>query len=853
MYRLLVACLPAAFLALPLAATLGQQPKKASGMTATPPERIKIAKDFKIDLLYSVPRDKQGSWVSMCVDPQGRLITCDQDGSLFRVTVPPLEGPAADIKVEKLNVDIGQAQGLLWAFDSLYVMVNGKKWASGLYRVTATEPGGELDKVQLLRKLAGGGGEHGPHAIVLHPDGKSLVVQHGNQTKMTEVSSSRVPRIWGEDQLLPRMPDGRGFMVGVLAPGGCFYRVDPEGKNWELLSVGYRNPYDMAFNRAGELFTYDADMEWDINLPWYRPTRLCLVTSGSEYGWRNGSGKFPPYYPDNLPAIYDIGPGSPTGMTFGYGAKFPAKYQEALFMCDWSYGKLYAMHLTPEGSAYKAEAEEFLAGSPLPMTDIVINPKDGAMYFAIGGRQTQSGLYRVTYVGKESTAPSKGDDRGADQRALRHQLEAFHGHKDPKAVETVWPYLGHADRYIRFAARVALEFQDPNEWRKRALDEKEPQAALTALLALIRASAKDRDHIQYPADGKPVAQLRLHFDILPALAAILWDKLTDPQRLELLRVYEVLFNRMPVRPDESYAKDVIALLDAHYPSHNRFINGELCQLLVYLQAPDVAAKTMKMIAQAPTQEEQIDYAKSLRMLKVGWTPELREQYFKWFHKAAGFRGGLSIEGYLNNIRSDAVALLTDQEKQTLKPLYAVKLKDVATVPVKPRPLVKKWTVDELTPLVEKGLKNRDFDRGRQLFGEAKCYACHRVNGEGGAQGPDLTVAGGRFNVHDLLESIIEPSKVISDQYADLVITMKDGTIVTGRIINLHGDRMDVSTDMFNPTATKPVSAKNIDTMVTSKISPMPTGLVDSLQLDEIQDLVAFLLSRGDRKNEMFRK
>ena len=130
------------------------------------------------------------------------------------------------------------------------------------------------------------------------------------------------------------------------------------------------------------------------------------MTSGSEWGWRNGSGKFPPYYPDNLPPVYEIGPGSPTGMVFGYGARFPAKYQEALFMCDWSYGKLYAMYLTPHGSSYKAEAEEFLFGSPLPLTDLVINPKDGAMYFAVGGRKTQSGLYRVTYIGGDSTASS---------------------------------------------------------------------------------------------------------------------------------------------------------------------------------------------------------------------------------------------------------------------------------------------------------------------------------------------------------------------------------------------------------------------------------------------------------------
>ena len=100
----------------------------------------------------------------------------------------------------------------------------------------------------------------------------------------------------------------------------------------------------------------------------------------------------------------NIGPGSPTGVAFGYGAKFPAKYQDALFICDWSYGKLYAVHLTPERQRpTRPTLEEFVTGTPLPLTDVVINPKDGAMYFTIGGRKTQSGLYRVTYVGAEES------------------------------------------------------------------------------------------------------------------------------------------------------------------------------------------------------------------------------------------------------------------------------------------------------------------------------------------------------------------------------------------------------------------------------------------------------------------
>src|SRR5437660_9486880 len=188
-------------------------------------------------------------------------------------------------------------------------------------------------------------------------------------------------------------------------------------------------------------------MEWDYSTHWYRPTRICLVASGAEFGWRNGAGKWPPYYPDSLPPVVEIGPGSPTGMTFGYGARFPAKYQETLFMCDWSYGKLYALHLQPDGASYRGEPEEFLSGTPLPLTDIVVNPKDGALYFVIGGRMATSGLYRVTYVGEEATTPSKGNSTGAEARVLRRKLESYYTNKDPKAVAVAWPYLGHPRRF----------------------------------------------------------------------------------------------------------------------------------------------------------------------------------------------------------------------------------------------------------------------------------------------------------------------------------------------------------------------------------------------------------------------
>jgi putative heme-binding domain-containing protein len=821
-------------------------------------ELLKVMKDFKAELLYTVPKPTQGSWVNMCVDPKGRLIVSDQYGALYRITPPAIGGKADETKVEKLDLPLGGAHGLLYAFDSLYVMVNenvnlgGVRPKHGLHRARSKDGGDTFEKPELLREIQGAG-EHGCHAILLSPDGKSLYVICGNQTKMVNpLAASLVPKLWGEDHLLPRLRDGNGFMAGVLGPGGSVYHVDPDGKNFELVSDGYRNPFDMAFNRQGDLFAYDADMEWDMNTPWYRPTRVCLVASGSEFGWRNGAGKWPAYYPDSLPAVYNVGPGSPTGVTFGYGAKFPAKYQDALFMCDWSYGKLYALHLTPEGSAYKGTIEDFVNGSPLPLTDVVVNKKDGAVYFTVGGRKTQSSLYRLTYTGSESTALVTDVAAPNALHSLRKKLESYHGHADDSAIDAAWPYLDHADRFIRFAARVAIEHQDPKKWQERALHETNPAKSIQALLALVRATGQDPFH--HPRKpGEPIPGVALKAPILEALGRLDWKNLTQSQRLDALRVYAVLFNRMEW-PDRETRLGLIQRFDPLFPADSREMNAELGQFLVYLEAPGIAGKLLKLIAQAPTQEEQLEYARSLRVLETGWTPEERREYFNWYTKAANFKGGSSMQGFLKLMKGDAELTLTKLEKRELKPVLEARATATTTPLVgKSRPFVKKWTLDELAPIVEKGLTNRSFDRGRRLFGEAQCFACHRFDNEGGAMGPDLTIASGRFSVRDLLESIVDPSKEISDQYAAQIFIQTNGKIVTGRIINYNNDNMTVMTNMLDPNGLTNVDTKKVESIEKSKISMMPEGLLNNFQEDEILDLVAYLLSRGDRENKMFGK
>lgn len=839
-------CLTAAIVAglLPAPESRSQNAPDASAAA-----NLKVAKDFRADLLYTVPKEQQGSWVAMCLDNKNRLIVSDQYGKLYRLTLPPVQTVAAP-KIEVIDAEIGFAQGLLYAFDSLYVMVNDEKFQGrGLYRLRDTNGDDKYDDLKLLRKLQGGG-EHGPHAILLSPDKQSLHVIIGNQTKLTDISSSRVPLVWGEDHLLPRLWDGNGFMKGVLGPGGWIAKVDPNGENWELIASGFRNEYDAAFNQDGELFTYDADMEWDLNTPWYRPTRVNHVISGAEFGWRSGAGKFPHYYIDTFGAVTNIGPGSPTGVAFGYGAKFPAKYQQAFFICDWSFGKLYAVHLEPSGASYTASVEEFITGQPLALTDLVINPADGAMYFAVGGRRTQSALYRVTYTGSESTRPARANTKFARDREKLSSLEAFHGRRDPAAIKAAWPYLGDKDRALRFAARVAIEWQDPELWREKALEEKNPRASIAAIVALARVSSRDPFH-RGPNDPAPDKELQKK--MLASLDRIDWRKLTEEERLDVLRAYSLVFTRLG-EPDDATRQRLAAKFEPLYPADNREVNAELAPMLVYLQSPNAATKLVTALKQAPTQEEQIDLARALRVLKTGWTLPLRQDYFSWFLKAGSFKGGSSLTGFMRDIKADAVTNLPAADKAALQAILdAQPERKNPWDQLAARDHVKEWTVAELAPIVERGMRGgRNFEKGRQLFGAAGCAACHRYNDEGASVGPDLSNVAGRFSVRDLLESTIEPSKEISDQYGAIVITKKDGEEVVGRVGNLNGDTLMVIRNMFAPGDFTNVNRKDIATIEAATTSMMPEGLLNSFTAEEIQDLMAYMLSRGDRQNRMFR-
>jgi len=882
-------------------ATLGDGPwgnvlSKEPQSGRVPRNVFELLPGFQVEKLFTVPKDELGSWVSITFDDKGRLLASDQgDLGICRITLPPPGVKGGETKVEHLDfsacdIQPTAAQGMLYAFDSLYLSINGGP-GSGLYRARDTDGDDQFDECVLLKKL-NGGGEHGPHALRLSPDGERIFLIAGNHTDPpfkagedleNEDYTSRIPTNWGEDLLLPRMWDANGHARGRMAPGGWIASTDPDGKTWDIWSIGYRNPYDMAFNADGELFAYDADREWDYGAPWYRPTRVVHATSGSEFGWRSGTGKWPEYYHDSLPPLVNIGPGSPVGVEFGYGLKFPAKYQKALYICDWTFGTMYAIHITPSGSSYLAEKNEFVSRTPLPLTDVAAGP-DGALYFTIGGRGTQSELYRVTYFGDESTETAVlQNNEFAPERELRQIVESFHGRD--YTVEEFAETLSAAS--ANGLPRKSLKANYGDRTMLAALRRTTQNTVVASHVLKVWQSGNNSPNEHFESitaltrgigrNGLNTSALRsASIDVLSKIG---YGQLNATEQLKYLRTLALVWIRLG-EPTDADRLQLIDILDDHFPAEDARLNRELCQMLVYLKSPTVVDKTIKLLKQEPQRadidmadllarnpgygkainemianqpdKDQIWYAFCLRVAEAGWTTDLRADYFRWFGRAQKWSGGHSFRKFLQNMDDEFWSRTSENERILIEaanartPYKADKLPE----PVGPG---REWMLEEVRTLATDGLKERDFENGQKMFAATRCVVCHRFAGDGGATGPDLTQLAGRFNIKDLTEAIIEPSKVISDQYKSSSIARVDGQVVSGRIVAENESQISVLTDPEDSTEVVDIPKENIDEILPSSTSLMPKELLNRLNQDEVLDLLAYLLSRGIKEDSMFKR
>lgn len=831
---------------------------------------VKTLDGFTASRLLTVP-EELGSWTALCTDDRGRLLAAAQHRpGIHRITLP--NGDQSEPRIETLGgaaANLGWSHGLLYAFDSLYVTVSEESDSRepGVYRLVDSDGDDQFDQIQRIVPFESTG-EHGPHNIVLSPDGESLVMMCGNGTELPEkIVRTKPVSTEGIDHLMPP-----GFGSSNHTTAGFVCRFLPDGSEFEVLTSGLRNSFDLAFDDRGDLFTFDSDMEWDLGAPWYRPTRICHLVSGGEFGWRPDAAKWPEHFEDSVGPVLNIGPASPSGLTFGYGAKFPAKYQRALFACDWTFATIHAVHLKREGAGFRAEFEEFVGGRGLPVTDVVIGA-DGNMYFTVGGRRLGSAIYSVRYDGPLTTEPVEPRPSERGLHTLRRQLEQYHGQKNDQAVDAAWPHLGHPDRRIRFAARVAVETQPVETWSARALKETSPRTRLTALLALARQGTPKNLRTlitnlnSTSASDLPASDVRTALRVYELALARGGDQLNDQHAAVRAKLHDLF----PVQ--ESHVQGPLS------EEMRKTIDRELSRLLCFLQdsaAIDTLLDAMEnddgqrpvlgsgyfvrnpkygqavedMLQAAPL-VDRMHHAQMLIWVQDGWSEKQRIRYFELLASATEqSRGGHSYLELWEQIREAALERLPESSRADFAAIGEQPLPTESDVP-RPAGPGQPWTLNEVLELLGKEFRSRDFQNGEHTFTTAKCSSCHRFNGQGSNVGPDLTTIGQRFTLRDIVDSTLHPSKAVSDQYRVTMLMTMAGKTISGRIISRDATKLRIATNLLRPTQSIDIPLADIDEEIPVPISTMPTKLLDPLNGDEILDLLAYLISGGNPRHPVF--
>ncbi len=908
----------------------------------------RVPPGFAVEQLAS--DDQIGSLIQLTFDARGRPVVSKERSHPVRLL--DRDGDGLPETQQVISDEVENCQGIWFDGSTLYAnCTDPDDGAANLFRLPDADGDGVADSRESIVRWTGRIGEHGPHDIRRAQDG-SITVMLGNHTFLPEerIDEESPLRDYGESQLLPRYMDSRGHAVGRMAPGGTLLRLVDGGRAFSLQFGGFRNAYNHAYNLEGEAFTFDSDMEWDINLPWYREVRSVHGVPSADYGWRTGSGKFPAHYIDSLPPVNDLGRGSPVGVAFYQSYAYPAEYFDAFLQGDWSRGRVVLSRFRRAGATYElAEpSTDFIYGEPLNVTDVEVGP-DGLVYFTMGGRMTRGGLYRVLYKGLRPNSeyrPQSGilsvvrqpqplsafgytyfeqqkvamgeqwavqlqalvrdeaatpADRGQalhilqrhgpkpDAPLIRAAFEsadpglraaaiyvvgqhgsdraksiAADGLSDPDAIvrrraaeallrmgdpgfvpaSEMLGLLRDEDRFVRWAARVALEATPRDSWSAPVVNDRDAQFVATGMLALVRTAS---DPIQLEAVFEKT------------LSLLKGEGLSSSVEADLLRVFHLACAELEGGCRQSLRDQIFDIVAPRFPSGDEMLDREYALTMAYAGRAEAIGAILAELPQGEDRQPlQIHYVYCLREIKQGWTPEQKRQLLAWFRKAQHWRGGASFAGFVNRLFESSLEFFDESEREAAYaaiPEYAP-VDDEALLAtlqrrqghVQPNVFARRsgtklyseqeifeyMMYDPMTTVASR-------DDGVEIYEEA-CARCHKLGDMGEDYGPDLTTVANRFTRRDMLEAVLWPSREISDQYGSWRIETNDD-VYSAMIL----DEDEASVTLLLPDLDRPVTLdrEKIVDIRESDVSIMPEGLLDPFGMRETAGLFRLLEATSD--------
>ena len=512
-------------------------PKAPMQKSANVPLGIDANSEFSVTTVLS--SHQAGSVIAMEFNEYGQLLMSREGGPLMIADLVPQAGAPGTVK-EQVRVycsEVNSCQGILPLNGDVFVTGEGPH-GQALYRLSDKDGDGQAQVVDTLLRFTGELGGHGPHGVTLGLDGM-LYVAVGNESQLRGAVSRRSPYKFAyEGDLQPRRQDSLGHGENSPAPGGTVIRVGVDGSRPETFAGGIRNAYDLVFDQNGELFIHDSEVEADRETTWYRPTSVYNVTAGAELGWRGGWSKFASHYLDQSPAVCKTGQGHPTGAVLYQHLTFPKRYQNALFLADWSQGKIMALKTKPSGAGYVGQTETFLSGTSLKVSDMAVGP-DGDLYFSNGGSGDSGGVYKVSWNGQVPPEVMK----------FKNDLEKIMRHPQPNSA---WARQNIAE----------LRRQMGKEWKNSVLgvvteDRNQPQFRVRAMQLSVLYGPQLPHHIlrtliqdESPAIRSQAVQM---CGLSPRVVDnnLLVGMLNDPSSMVRRKTCEALLRAdLPLRPTQ---------------------------------------------------------------------------------------------------------------------------------------------------------------------------------------------------------------------------------------------------------------------------------------------------------------
>lgn len=661
--------------------------------------------------------------------------------------------------------------------------------------------------------------------------------------------------------------------------GGGIVRVRPDGTEMEVYTHGMRNIYDVAIDPYMNIFTRGNTNDgggWNI--------RFSHQIQSGEYGYPV---LFKHFTNEIIPALVDVGGGSGTGALFMDDATWPEKYNNVPMMADWGRSQLYIHRVTQDGASFKQKEEEFIK---LPqITDLDIDAS-GRVYMSAWDGAGYSGNPGKGFVVRAVPAdweykpfPNLNEasvNELADLLKSKSAVARLHAQQElitrpaKKATKAAWKVA--ANKSLPLYARVAgmyayaqaageagtknlVKLTQQNEMREyalRALSDRKTQLGGVPIEPFLKGLESDSERVQAAAIiglgrlGRAEAIPALLEVDVPASfvapakdtegphatpnAAIIPAHLAV-QALVGLNAVDAAVNAIGTE------NSTLALWALRYMHHPKAVDGLIS---AYRQTKDEELKDEILTTLSRLYKKEAPYDAS-------WWWSTRPDTHGPYYKGIVWESSPAIEKLLKEEWSKADASgkeffadLNGRHRMEItefgggeEEIVAAKEEvnvDLEKIRNQKGQIGKSSIEDVMLAMAE---IEGDPVKGKSLFTQQGCIACHSINEGEAMKGPFMGQIGSIMNREQIAESILKPNASISQGFASVHIITKDDKNYMGFISQESADQVvmrNIAGQVFTIKAADIESRKELET------SMMPAGLANSLSYEEFASLITFL-------------